>query len=85
MASSRSGLRWAFALVIVGALLLLQTLGLAPPGVWGAALPLWPVLLLALGLHMWFGRRTRLAAVLSGRTAEPGAVRRHRPIRRGRH
>ncbi len=57
---SRSIWLWAGALIVLGAVLLLQTLGVAPPGVWAAVLPLWPVLLVAIGLRMWLGQRTTL-------------------------
>ena len=55
---------WPLLLIGGGVLLLLQNLGRLPPGVWGALVPLWPVLLVVLGLDMLLGRRTRWGGVL---------------------
>jgi len=49
---------WPLLLIGLGILLLLQNLGRLPPGIWAALVPLWPVLLVVLGLDMVFGRRS---------------------------
>jgi hypothetical protein len=60
----RSGLFWGSILVVVGALLLLQNLGIIPASIslWGV---FWPLLLIGLGLRaLWgvFGPRRALAS-----------------------
>ena len=60
----RPGLFWPLLLVGLGGLLLLQTIGLLPAGMWGALALLWPVLLILLGLDMLAGRRSAGGALL---------------------
>jgi hypothetical protein len=49
---------WPLLIIGLGLLLLLQNLGRLPSGVWLALVPLWPVLLVVLGLDMLIGRRS---------------------------
>lgn len=60
----RPSLFGPLVLIGLGILLLLQNLNLLPPGMWGALVPLWPVLLVVLGLDMLLGRRSWAGAVL---------------------
>jgi hypothetical protein len=60
----RPNLFWPLVLIGLGLLLLLQNFGLLPPGVWGTLAPLWPVLLVVLGLDMLAGRQSRGRGVL---------------------
>ncbi len=55
---------WPLVLIGLGILLLLQNFGLLAPEVWGALVPLWPVLLVVLGLDMLIGRRSWWGAPL---------------------
>jgi len=55
---------WPFLLISLGGLLLLQVLGLLPVGLWDLLIRLWPLLLIALGLDMLIGHRTRGRALL---------------------
>lgn len=55
---------WPFLLISLGGLLLLQVLGLLPVGLWDVLIRLWPVLLIALGLDMLIGHRSRGRALL---------------------
>lgn len=60
----RPNLFWPLLLIGLGALLLLQTLGILPPSLWLALAQLWPVLLIMLGLDMLVGRRSPRATAL---------------------
>jgi hypothetical protein len=60
----RPSLFWPIVLIGLGVLLLLQNLNLLPPNVWEALVPLWPVLLIVLGLDMFVGRRSVGGAIL---------------------
>jgi Domain of unknown function (DUF5668)/N-terminal domain of toast_rack, DUF2154 len=60
----RPSLFWPLLFIGLGLLLLLQNFGLLPPGLWEALVPLWPVLLVVLGLDMLVGRRSRGGALL---------------------
>ena len=63
----RPRLFWPLLLIGLGALLLLQTLGLLPPSLWLALVQLWPVLLILLGLDLLIGTRSpRTPALLLG-------------------
>jgi hypothetical protein len=55
---------WPFLLLSLGGLLLLQVLGLLPVGLWELLIRLWPLLLIALGLDMLIGHRSRGRALL---------------------
>jgi hypothetical protein len=55
---------WPFLLISLGGLLLLQVLGLLPVGLWEVLIRLWPLLLIALGLDMLIGHRSRGRALL---------------------
>ena len=57
-------LTWPILLIGLGVLLLLQNFGLLPRGMWAALVPLWPVLLIVLGLDMFIGRRSQGGAIL---------------------
>ena len=60
----RPSLVWPLLLVGLGALLLLQTLGLLSASLWPALAQLWPVLLILAGLDLLFGRRSARGAAL---------------------
>ena len=60
----RINLVWPLLLIGLGLLLLLQIFGLLPPGLWEAVWPLWPALLVVLGLDMLVGRTSRRRALL---------------------
>jgi len=66
----RPSVFWPLVLVGLGALLLLENLGLLPVGWWPALLQLWPVLIILIGLDMLIGRRSSssvgLIVVLGG-------------------
>jgi hypothetical protein len=57
---------WPIVLVGAGVLLLLSNLGYISWGSWNLLLRLWPVLLIALGIDLLFGRRSIVGAILSG-------------------
>lgn len=50
----------AFALLIIGSLLLLINLGVLNPDIWGEILSYWPVLLIIFGLRIFFSGRPNL-------------------------
>jgi len=60
----RPSLLWPIVIVGLGALLLLQSLGYLPAGLWAALAQLWPILLIVFGLHWLIGRRSRAGAAL---------------------
>ena len=57
---------WPLVLIGAGALLLLSNLGYLSWSSWTVLLRLWPVLLIALGIDVLFGRRSVAGAVISG-------------------
>ncbi len=57
---------WPIVLVGAGVLLLLSNLGYISWTSWNLLLRLWPVLLIALGIDLLFGRRSIAGAILSG-------------------
>ena len=57
---------WPLVLIGAGALLLLSNLGYLSWSSWTVLLRLWPVLLIALGIDVLFGRRSMAGAVISG-------------------
>ena len=65
--SQRRGVRlfWPIVLIGVGAILLLSNLGVIKGDPWAIIFQLWPVLLIALGLEILFGRSTGWGAVVS--------------------
>jgi hypothetical protein len=56
---------WPLVIIFAGVLLLLQTLGLLPPGLWRLLVQLWPVGLILIGLDLLFGWRSPAAARLA--------------------
>lgn len=60
----RPSLFWPLLIIGLGVLLLLQNLDMLPPNLWAALVPLWPVLLIVLGLDMFIGRRSLGGAIL---------------------
>jgi hypothetical protein len=67
MPVTRPSLLWPLLLIGLGALLLLQTLGLLPASLWAALAQLWPLLFIVFGLDLLIGRRSaRGAAVVLG-------------------
>jgi hypothetical protein len=57
---------WPIVLIGGGVLLLLSNLGYISSTTWNVLLRLWPVLLIALGIELLFGRRSTAGAVISG-------------------
>ena len=51
-------LLWPLFLVIVGILLLLQNLGYLPWAFWSTAWRFWPVILILIGIQLYFGQRS---------------------------
>jgi hypothetical protein len=51
-------------LILAGVLFLLNTLDILPWGVWGSLWRLWPLVLIAIGLDMIFGRRNMLISLI---------------------
>ena len=58
----RPSLFWPLALIGLGVLLLLQTVGLLPASLWRALVELWPVLFIVFGLDLLVGRRSERSA-----------------------
>ncbi len=50
-------------LITLGFLFLLDNLGALPDGAWGTVWRLWPVLIIAIGLEILFGRRVSFGAI----------------------
>jgi hypothetical protein len=65
MAKSRPRLFWPLVIIVAGVLLLLQTLGMLPPGLWPLLARLWPVGLILVGLDLLIGWRSPAAARLA--------------------
>jgi hypothetical protein len=61
----RQGIVGAFFWITLGVVLLLATLQVIPLDVWAVLLNLWPLLLVAIGLDLIIGRRSRVGAVIS--------------------
>ena len=53
---------FAFLVIIVGVVLLLQNLGLLSWGLWGYLWRFWPILIIIIGVNIIFGRRLRWIA-----------------------
>jgi hypothetical protein len=62
----RPSLFWPLVLIGAGVMLLLSNLGYVPWSSWNVLWRLWPVLLIALGVDVLFGRRSMAGALLSG-------------------
>ena len=65
MPKPRSRFFWPLVIIVTGVLLLLQTIGLLPPGLWPLLLRLWPVGLILVGLDLLIGWRSPAAARLA--------------------
>jgi hypothetical protein len=61
----RSGFVGPLILITLGVIFLLSNLGLLNWNVWDLIWRLWPVLLIAIGLDLLFGRRSALGALIS--------------------
>lgn len=59
------GVTGAAILITLGAVFLLDNLGVLPWGIWGTLLRLWPVLLIGVGLDILLAHRSALGALLS--------------------
>jgi hypothetical protein len=57
---------WPLVLIGAGVLLLLSNLGYLPWQSWNLLWRLWPLLLIALGIDVLFGRRSMVGAIFSG-------------------
>jgi hypothetical protein len=60
----QGGLAGPIILIGAGLLFLLNNLGVISWSVWGGLIKLWPLLLIAIGLDLLFGRRSRLGSLL---------------------
>ncbi|MCC6192655.1 MAG: hypothetical protein IT318_26835 [Anaerolineales bacterium] len=73
----RPSVFWPLVLIAIGALLLLENLGMLPTGLWPALIQLWPVTFILLGLDMLIGRRSSAAVafvVVAGALIVAGAL-----------
>jgi LiaI-LiaF-like transmembrane region len=61
----RGGFVWPLILITLGVMFLLSNLGMLNWNVWDAIWRLWPVLLIAIGLDILFGRRSAIGALIS--------------------
>jgi signal transduction histidine kinase len=61
----RGGFVWPLILISAGVIFLLNNMGLLSWGVWDALWSLWPVLLIAIGLDILFGRRSAIGALIA--------------------
>ena len=59
------GVTGAAILITLGAVFLLDNLGMLPWGIWGTLLRLWPVLFISIGLDILLAYRSTLGALLS--------------------
>ena len=55
---------WPLVLITLGVLFLLQNLGYLPWAFWSVAWRFWPVILILVGIQLFFGRRAWVAAGL---------------------
>ncbi|MGE5602392.1 MAG: LiaI-LiaF-like domain-containing protein [Nitrososphaerales archaeon] len=62
----RGGFVWPILLIGAGIVFLLNNLGMVSWDVWMTLLRLWPVILIAIGLDLLFGRRFPLGSILLG-------------------
>jgi hypothetical protein len=60
----RGGLVWPVILIGAGVVFLLNNLGLLSWNVWGTLFRLWPVLLIAIGLDILFGRKSIIGSLI---------------------
>jgi hypothetical protein len=60
----RGGFAWPFILITLGVIFLLNNLGILSWSVWDMIWRLWPVLLIAIGLDILFGRRSALGSLI---------------------
>lgn len=60
----RGGFVWPLILITLGVMFLLSNLGMVNWNVWDAIWRLWPVLLVAIGLDILFGRRSAIGALI---------------------
>jgi hypothetical protein len=65
MSKPRSRFFWPLVVIVIGVLLLLQTVGQLPPGLWPLLVRLWPVGLILVGLDLLIGWRSPAAARLA--------------------
>jgi len=61
----RGGFVWPLILITAGVIFLLNNLEVLSWGVWDALWRLWPLLLIAIGLDILFGRRSALGSLLA--------------------
>jgi hypothetical protein len=61
----RGGFVWPLILITAGVIFLLSNLGVLSWDIWDLLWRLWPVLLIAIGLDILFGRRSALGALIS--------------------
>lgn len=59
------GLVWPLILIGLGVVFLLNNLGVLEWGVWWTLLRMWPILLVAAGIDLLIGRRSRLGALVA--------------------
>lgn len=60
-----SSLIWATLLITLGAILLLNNLGMLPWSIWGTLVRFWPIVLIALGAEILVGRSQPVAGALA--------------------
>lgn len=65
MHRQRSGLIWPLLLILVGGVILLNNLGVTSIDLWQAALRLWPVILMAIGIELLIPRRSIWGTLLA--------------------
>lgn len=65
MHRERNGLIWPLLLILVGGVILLNNLGVTSIDLWQAALRLWPVILMAIGIELLIPRRSIWGTVLA--------------------
>jgi hypothetical protein len=61
----RGGFVWPLVLITLGIVFLLNNLGILSWGVWDVLWKFWPVLLIAIGLDILFGRRSAIGALIA--------------------
>jgi hypothetical protein len=60
----RGGFAWPLILITLGVIFLLNNMGILSWNVWDVIWRLWPVLLIAIGLDILFGRRSALGSLV---------------------